>query len=100
MRGYHFDLRAFVDDLGGPTAVYWMLIDMGIPVKPRTVNKWLERNDIALVYVVNLMAHQSLHEGPMDLNRYILPAQEALVTPRRPGAAPAPPAPCASAARG
>lgn len=87
MRGYQFDFRGFVKAFGGPTAVWRALNDVGIPVKRRTVNKWIEREDIAVIYLVNLMAHRALDDGPIDLNRFIRPAQEALALPRAPGSA-------------
>lgn len=104
MRGYQFDLRKFVDDLGGPTACWRRLQDMGVELKPRTINKQLERGDMALVYIVNLMAHRALEEGPVDLNRYILPSPgSAPIRPRlsaAPGSEPAPAPPHRTALQG
>lgn len=100
MSGYQFDLKSFVSDLGGPTACWRALTDMGIAIQPRTVNKWLERGNIDVLYVVNLLAHRALHEGPVDINRYITPARGDLIRPRASGSATAPAAPSPSAARG
>lgn len=77
MRGYEFDFRRFVDDMGGPMAVWRALRGVGMHVEKSTVSKWRERNDIATVYLVNLMAHRALHDGPVDLNAYIVPAKDA-----------------------
>lgn len=93
MRGYRFDLKAFVSDMGGPIACWRALTDMGIPLQPRTVNKWLERGNCDVLYVVNLLAHRALNEGPVDLNRYIVPAREGLVRPRASQAEPVSAAP-------
>lgn len=76
MRGYEFDFRRFVDDFGGPKAVWRALRDVGVQVERDTVKKWLTRNDIATVYLVNLMAHRALHDGPIDLNSYIVPVRD------------------------
>lgn len=100
MRGYQFDLKAFVRDMGGPTACWRALAEMGLDLQPRTVNKWLERGNIDVIYVVNLMAHRALNEGPVDINRYITPARTGLVRPRTAAPAPASPAPLPSALRG
>ena len=80
MRTYRFDLRTFVDDLGGPTACWRRLASMGIPIKQRTVNKWLERGSMDTVYLVNLMAHEAFENGPVDLNRYIVRVDDPAFT--------------------
>jgi hypothetical protein len=90
MRGYRFNLRQFVADLGGPVACWRRLKEMGIEVRPATVNKWVERDDMALVYLINLMAHEALAEGPMDLNPYILPMKGCPPIRPRASCAPAP----------
>lgn len=100
MSGYQFDLKKFVSDLGGPMACWRRLVDMGVPIQPRTVNKWLERGNIDVVYVVNLMAHRALNEGPVDINTYISPARGEVIRPRASGSASAPAEPLPSALRG
>ncbi len=74
---YRFDLYGFIHDLGGPAACHRRLELMGVKVKPRTINKWLERGNADVVFLVNLMAHEALTNLPLDLNRYIKPVGEA-----------------------
>lgn len=83
MRGYTLDLRRLLRDLGGPAEVHRRLVQMGFDVKKRTVAKWNERGDIAIPYLVNLLAHRAFLDGPLDINAYIIPT-ENLRVPRRP----------------
>ena len=76
MHGYELDLKGLVKALGGPMACWRRLQAVGVDVQPATINKWLERDDIAAVYLVNLLAHRALNEGPMDLNAFITPARD------------------------
>src|SRR4051812_4764765 len=70
---YRFNLQAFVQDLGGPTRVAARLAEIGIPIKVATVKKWLERDNLDILYVTNLFALAALEGAPLDLNRYIMP---------------------------
>lgn len=101
MRGYTFDLHRFIADLGGTTAVHRRLVHLGYDVKVKTVKKWKERGDIALPYLVSLMADRAFEVGPLDFNMYIV-ATDDVRAPRRPppGSASAPSTPRTSAVRG
>lgn len=72
METYKLNLYDLIHDLGGPMACYRRLKAMQVHVKPRTLNKWIERDDIAAVYLVNLLAHEALTGHPVDLNKYII----------------------------
>lgn len=69
---YKLDFRGLVKELGGPMACYRRLKQMGVEVKPRTLNKWVTRGDIGVIYLVNLLAHEALVGVPMDLNQFIV----------------------------
>lgn len=92
MRGYKLNLRDLIKDLGGPMKCWKALQDVGIDVQYETLKKWQLRDDIAVVYLVNLMAHRALHDGPLDLNNYIVPVRDPrgpkLVRSPRPQPAP------------
>lgn len=94
METYRFDLYNFVHDLGGPMACYRRLRAMQVPVQPRTLNKWLYRDNIDITYLANLLAHEALNGTPVDINKYILPVEDpdGLRVVRSPTRAPSPPA--------
>lgn len=68
---YRFDLRRFVADLGGRRQVSDRLAEMGIDVKPTTVTKWIERDNIDMVYVTNLFAHTALTGTQLSFQKYL-----------------------------
>lgn len=72
METYRLDFKGLIVDLGGPMACYRRLRAMGIKIQPRTVNKWLARDDIGLIYLINLLAHEALTGTPVNLNHYIV----------------------------
>lgn len=94
MRGYSFDIRRFIRDMGGVTEVRRRLMAHGIDVGVGTVKKWRERNSMDVVYIVNLLAQRTFEEGPLDFYAYVT-ADDNVRAPRRPP----PPAPTGASPR-
>lgn len=80
---YRLDIKAFLRSFGTYREVAATLTGMGLPVGPRTPEKWAQRGSIDDVYVANLIAHAAVSGRVVDLADFIVRA-DAPRLPRRP----------------